>query len=510
MKIKYLFTILFLSAALSFGQGWMNGGRSGNFNPDSLKPITLSGKVIADSSMMYGMYYLDINNDNKPDYILNLGPYWYKPDSSSAGRPKVGDIITITGGLFNNMMNYAPMVVVYSINGNFWRSPYDSFWDDMGRGSMMGGMNHSGMGYAFGWNNDSLQSINLEGTILIDSTFMYNYYYLDVNHDGTPDYILNFGPPWYTPSNGIKFPQNGDNVTITGWKMMSNFMNMVMVYKLNGQTWQDSTQLGNGMGGGWIHKSMSRAMKFFNPFDTTDWMQVNPNWSTGGMMGGGMMPDSFYCRILEVFPHDVPNDSNQNAMAAFEVGIFYPNGINGMMQSGGMGGRMNFNSMINFQFHFNNIQASDFNLGTGNLKVKYWDNQSSQWNEASNMIFNKANNTVSISQSQASNFYIVTADRVTGVKDNKNSIPGNFSLQQNYPNPFNPTTVISYQLPKEGIITVKIYDILGNEITTLVNGFKTAGRYSVSFDASHLASGVYFYQLQSNGYVATKKMILLK
>jgi hypothetical protein len=85
-----------------------------------------------------------------------------------------------------------------------------------------------------------------------------------------------------------------------------------------------------------------------------------------------------------------------------------------------------------------------------------------------------------------------------------------YALNQNYPNPFNPTTIISYQIPKDGLVTVKIYDILGNEVKTLANGYKTIGKYSVSFDASRLASGVYFYQLRSNGFVSTKKMMLLK
>ena len=92
-----------------------------------------------------------------------------------------------------------------------------------------------------------------------------------------------------------------------------------------------------------------------------------------------------------------------------------------------------------------------------------------------------------------------------------------YELGQNYPNPFNPTTTISYQLPKDGIVTLKVYDMLGREVATLVNDkLKTPGRYSVNFNASSLASGVYIYQLKvndhagGNGYTATKKLMLLK
>ena len=90
------------------------------------------------------------------------------------------------------------------------------------------------------------------------------------------------------------------------------------------------------------------------------------------------------------------------------------------------------------------------------------------------------------------------------------NIPTVFSLEQNYPNPFNPSTVISYQLPVSGDVTLKVYDILGNEIAILVNEYKTAGKYEVEFNASSLPSGVYFYQLKAGEFRKTKKMVLLK
>ncbi len=89
-------------------------------------------------------------------------------------------------------------------------------------------------------------------------------------------------------------------------------------------------------------------------------------------------------------------------------------------------------------------------------------------------------------------------------------LPATYSLEQNYPNPFNPSTTINYQLPQNGFVTLKIYDILGKEVATLVNEQKNQGRYSVDFDASRLASGVYIYQLRANDYMSSKKMLLLK
>ena len=86
----------------------------------------------------------------------------------------------------------------------------------------------------------------------------------------------------------------------------------------------------------------------------------------------------------------------------------------------------------------------------------------------------------------------------------------NFDLSQNYPNPFNPVTEIKYQISQVGRVTLKIYDVLGREVTTLVNEIKDAGLYTVKFDASAISSGLYFYTMRSNGFSATKKLLLMR
>jgi photosystem II stability/assembly factor-like uncharacterized protein len=94
--------------------------------------------------------------------------------------------------------------------------------------------------------------------------------------------------------------------------------------------------------------------------------------------------------------------------------------------------------------------------------------------------------------------------------ENYNNIPEAFYLYQNYPNPFNPSTIISYQIFKEDFISLKVYDIIGREITSLFNGYQQKGHYIITFDALTLASGIYFYRLTSNGLSITRKMILLR
>ena len=94
--------------------------------------------------------------------------------------------------------------------------------------------------------------------------------------------------------------------------------------------------------------------------------------------------------------------------------------------------------------------------------------------------------------------------------DQISAIPDGFYLFQNYPNPFNPSTIINYDIPQQSNVTLKIYNIVGEEIVTLVNEEQIAGRYQVRWDASQLASGIYFYKLQAGDFTESKKMLLLK
>lgn len=93
------------------------------------------------------------------------------------------------------------------------------------------------------------------------------------------------------------------------------------------------------------------------------------------------------------------------------------------------------------------------------------------------------------------------------VKDNS---PNDYALSQNYPNPFNPTTTIEYSIPQAGNVSIKIFNILGQEVATLLNTQQNAGKYKITFSANNLSSGVYFYRIEANNYVAVKKMILMK
>ncbi|HOV99496.1 MAG TPA: T9SS type A sorting domain-containing protein [Bacteroidota bacterium] len=99
---------------------------------------------------------------------------------------------------------------------------------------------------------------------------------------------------------------------------------------------------------------------------------------------------------------------------------------------------------------------------------------------------------------------------LTSVSDKEFHLPENATLLQNYPNPFNSATVINYKLPVSGHVTLKVFNLLGEEVATLINDIEPSGNKSVTFDAGNLASGIYFYRIQTETYIETKKLILLK
>ncbi len=118
----------------------------------------------------------------------------------------------------------------------------------------------------------------------------------------------------------------------------------------------------------------------------------------------------------------------------------------------------------------------------------------------------KQSNTQVVSSLLADTAFRAAPVGVEGI----DQMPLQFALAQNYPNPFNPTTVISYQLPVAGKILLKVYDVLGREVATLVNEVRQAGNHSVQRNAQGMASGVYFYRITANDFVRTKKLLLLK
>jgi hypothetical protein len=104
----------------------------------------------------------------------------------------------------------------------------------------------------------------------------------------------------------------------------------------------------------------------------------------------------------------------------------------------------------------------------------------------------------------------VTWCPITGIQQISTTVPKDYVLEQNYPNPFNPTTTIKFSIPKEGYVEMKLFDVTGREVATLVSDPFKAGTYEIDFDGTKLSSGVYFYKVVVGDFTATKKMVLIK
>ena len=107
-------------------------------------------------------------------------------------------------------------------------------------------------------------------------------------------------------------------------------------------------------------------------------------------------------------------------------------------------------------------------------------------------------------------YYHFSTEIIVVSVENDEGITNSYQLEQNYPNPFNPYTTIKYSIPTQSFVQLKVYDVLGNEVETLVDEEKSIGSYTVSFNASNIPSGVYFYSLNAGDFTQTKKMILMK
>jgi hypothetical protein len=125
---------------------------------------------------------------------------------------------------------------------------------------------------------------------------------------------------------------------------------------------------------------------------------------------------------------------------------------------------------------------------------------------------NSGNHTLYLNASSYIEFPVVTGFGPTNPMKVVPAVntPKEFTLKQNYPNPFNPTTVIEYNIANAGTVELRVYDITGKEVKTLVNGYQDAGNHRIEFNASNIASGIYFYKLKSGSFQDVKRMVLIK
>jgi photosystem II stability/assembly factor-like uncharacterized protein len=269
------------------------------------------------------------------------------------------------------------------------------------------------------------------------------------------------------------------------------------------------------------------------PSSTANWIDITDTLSTSYIYKIGVDPDGNVFVISDIGVYRSTNNGDtwqtvNGIPATYNFSIaFSPNG-DIFIGGGGEGGGVyrSTDGGLNWTNHTEGLTNTgilslvvnpDGNIYAGTFQGVFKSNDSgATWNyigeglvsgKINSLLFTPSNYL--LAGTEGSGIFKSINPFVTGVRDNKN-LPAMFSLKQNYPNPFNPSTKITYILPMNEKVILKVYNILGKEVAELLNKNETAGEHSVQFDGNNLSSGVYFYSITAGNFHETKKMVLLK
>ncbi|KAA3609277.1 MAG: T9SS C-terminal target domain-containing protein [Calditrichaeota bacterium] len=504
-----IFTVLLQTSGVNAQGNWHHGDGNQYSWPDSLQTETYTGTIIVDSTFFHPLYYLDTDGDRVAEYQLMFGPWWYTPENG-AEWPGHGDSITIVGAATTMMMNQtSTSIVVFEINGVRWREPI-----------AVGGHGWN-MGNFWDMNADTL---TVNGTVFVDSTYYYPVYFLDTNADSLPDYRLSFGPPWFEPSNGAVRPLQSDVVTIFGRTHIGMMgYETLMVSRINDLEWQPLNGPAS-WAGSWMPRNHADSSFIFCANDSSNWLSFAPGHMGGGMGGmhGMRWPDSTFVQFWEIYPDSLPGDHTPGNFMGFYVNIHDPMGSTMMGGSswggnnwGGHHGMMNFEKSHRFLFQYTNDDLHRNNLEENSIALHYWDTTQNTWKIAADAVVNVDKNTVTLTSSEINTYYALRASETTTAVQTSDIAPASFKLLANYPNPFNPETTVAFELAERSPVRLEIYNLLGQHLATLINEVRDAGSYQMIWngrDAQNrqLSSGIYLLKMQVNTQSTVRRMTLLK
>ncbi|MBN2008825.1 T9SS type A sorting domain-containing protein [candidate division KSB1 bacterium] len=478
----------------SFAQGDQNQHQNQHGAwPDELQEVTLEGTVIIDSSHV-NVYFLDIDNDGVADYHLMFGPDWYQPESGAV-RPEDGASVAIVGALHDRAD--VPQVIIFELDGLVWRDAVENWWGNDE------------------W-PENPEIVSLSGTVLVDTTYFYLHYYLDVDGDNAPDYHLSFGPPWYENADSVILPVEGETVNITGVLRGSNELPCVEVFTINDETWREPTGPAP-WAGMWIHKEDQQKRRVHSSVDTCSWLEVPPGAMkmSGGQHGGREFPDSIFCKFHEVYCDSLPGAAD-SLQRGWRIHFSDPNG----QSMHGNGAGLQFMKQVRMQLQFKNADDDgSLTKATADAPELYaWNETSQTWLPVADAMYDPISGSFSLEPEAVEVYYAVfeSTNIPTSVTSNTVMTPATAELGQNYPNPFNPETTIRFDLTSPSRVILTVYNSLGQQVTTLVNGQAASGVHQVTWDGTNnigqiVPSGVYYYRLTlDNGQTQTRKMMFLK
>jgi len=311
---------------------------------------------------------------------------------------------------------------------------------------------------------DSLTVVELAGTAIVVTDSLHPQrvgYFLDVDGDGTPDFRLAFGPPWYNPPSGVTRPANGDEITIVGGLLTHTNPPVVVVFAINGQFWRDPRRGHGGHGGGDHHGN-----------------GCDPDSITAIELEGTALVDS--CRGPHgehiCYAADTDADGAPNYALDFGRPDYDPG--NGAIRP---------------------LAGDEITIVGGQIYCPHAMLPIVIVYEINGLLWRVPGDTIGLGAATLS------ADEPVSVGQ-----PASHLVAQNYPNPFNPVTTISYSIPVSGDVQLKVFDITGREVATLVNAQQNAGSYAVAWNGSASASGIYLYRVSVGGLSYAGRMVLMK
>jgi hypothetical protein len=470
MKTTLLLAVIIFTAVNMFPQKGIF-----NHNPKPNKTTSPNAQIyLPDSLILYTMtdtLLVTASYDQTGATTQRLVRAWYNGGWGNYMR----DIMTYIGNTDISMDLMQMWVNGQWVNSTFDSSTYDA------KGNMLA---HLYSYYSQGVRRDSIKSLrsyDAKGSMLTNiGWYMINGQW--VNHDqsiytnDTSGNHLTFlfqqwsGSQWTNSELWTyTYDLNGHLLTSCYQVWYGQWDNATLstyTYDQNGNMLSFFSQ--SSLNGQWVNYSLDNYTYNANGKLITDWFK---KWTTGAYMDAALYTYTY--------------DTKGNMVN--KLTQYWVNGV-----------------LTNF-YQTVYTYDSNGNIITGNNTT--WSGSS--WARTDDQFVININNDDYYFTGYAINLYYILVN-TTGIAADNNSILKGYSLSQNYPNPFNPSTTINYSISKSGDVVLKVFNIMGKEIETLVNEQKPSGNYTVKFDASKLTSGVYFYQLKSGNYVSTKKLVLLK
>lgn len=456
--------------------------QAGNCDPDSLQEITISGTISIENTGTNTRYYLETDT---AVYILNFGPWWYQPSTGDAVKPEDGIYVEISGGINPTNPGIFPVIIVYEIDGEFWRNPYDPLWNHF-NDQFSSNSETFHQGIACGWPDSNITIETFTGIVMIDTTLVFFHYFLDTDMDGLPDYRLNFGPPWYEPPGNVSLPEEGDFIAVEGGIVHLSMYPIIIVFTIDGQLWRDSTGFGSEWIGQWMHGNHNTNLTIWSPFDTMNQICYQAGWHHNGL------PGSMYCQMLELHHQNLFIHQHHNAFAGFEIACFNQNREKYMNDNQYPNG-MQFNNQIRIQFHYTKTQMERYQIrNKDQIRLHYWDRATGLWVEETSIDVDTINQVVTLFTNTLKSFYLLNAEIETGIQTPVTTTENWFNV---HPNPVNDGITIEFTSASNKI-TISLLDGGGQVVSARqMTGIPKYG--TVYLSTTGLSSGLYYLRIAS-------------